>query len=134
MLADNSRRFQHNRLVEFAKAADARRAIAQLNDTDLQGRLIFVREVGYAPGFSISTSYPHISDGFAIVMPCCFCYSLLLLLLHLLLPLFLLLLLPLHRIVRQLGVVVVVQLPPLLDVELMLLRVLLLVGTSGGCA
>ena len=32
-------------IVEFEEAADAARAIAELNDTDMNGRLIMVREV-----------------------------------------------------------------------------------------
>ena len=38
-------RVQGGGLVEFSNAADAANAIATLNDTELKGRLIFVREV-----------------------------------------------------------------------------------------
>lgn len=69
ILTDANGRSKGCGLVEFASAKDARKAITTLNDTDLQGRLIFVREdresvSGSGTGAPTSTgrdSQPHAS-------------------------------------------------------------------------
>jgi RNA recognition motif-containing protein len=62
ILTDASGRSKGCGLVEFASARDARTAIATLNDTDLDGRSIFVREDREAGPSASSSSRPERSD------------------------------------------------------------------------
>jgi hypothetical protein len=60
-------------LVEFASSADAANAIATLNDTELLGRAIFVREVCTVSGrcYLHVHAYVHVQVGGRCCCCCC---------------------------------------------------------------